>query len=581
MPGERRSGRTNKGQHTKRYLDEFEDNAVSIDGTRTKKSRLSNEYENDSHNEEGVVRCNPCGTNQDNYDEEHDKGGTFIQCDECNTWQHAKCMGFKKANIPDLYNCDVCDPSLQEPEPVSKPKPVEELSMKDVLKDDHRVSIGKAFYNYFRKSFPADYNITEEEKDKKATRWALEIEDIIFRTYSGKQYISEGRRILFLLKKYFMKDIIAGTITLSDVVNKTPKEINQDIERIEAENRGNIKNIILTENDHSDIIRRTHKGDIVRENENDEPSYLEESIATRKVDHRIFSADDAPKPRIISDENKFHSYQNLNPRFFDDNDEDEDEVEPVEEEANETSNQQRRTSTERNSSSESSDLEHVTEPIEDELLPILGVESKSPKVGPSVWSGSIEFPDFASFKASANFYSSSNEESRDTSINACYDLMTQNTYSILGRLDRVTADKYLNKIISSRDLYLVEIKSTSDTETEFQKLYQYLLIENKVGVLSGRPEFVKDSYIMPIDFRDSRLPFYLEEHKRDMRIGLFVLFVVKRGYTPVSDAAIAPTHTHSHNVSRNNSISRPEESASTKLGAIMSQLGGGSSYQYV
>ncbi|KAH3670974.1 hypothetical protein OGAPHI_000685 [Ogataea philodendri] len=63
--------------------------------------------------EKEEVRCLPCGAHDLNYDEEEDEMGTMIECEKCNTWQHAKCMfGTESARkIPKHYVCNVCDPN--------------------------------------------------------------------------------------------------------------------------------------------------------------------------------------------------------------------------------------------------------------------------------------------------------------------------------------------------------------------------------------------------------------------------------------------------------------------------------------
>lgn len=54
------------------------------------------------HPDSGLISC-VC-----NYD--HDDGFT-IQCDYCNRWQHASCMGIESMdNVPDDYLCNICQP---------------------------------------------------------------------------------------------------------------------------------------------------------------------------------------------------------------------------------------------------------------------------------------------------------------------------------------------------------------------------------------------------------------------------------------------------------------------------------------
>ncbi|KAG7660875.1 uncharacterized protein J8A68_005550 [[Candida] subhashii] len=645
----RRSSRSTKGQHTKRYADDV--TYTTEEGPSLKKSKLDNNDEEDvaSGSDEDysneVVRCNPCGTNQDNYNEDTDEGGTFIQCDVCNSWQHAKCMGFDDEALPENYVCDVCqqegevvkekvngnDDGIQEVKKDTngsgskkngngssklntngngKKDSNEKVNSLEGLKDITRISTAKAFFNFFKRSLPSDDSIKEEDKIKQATEWSLEIEDIMFREFPGnKLYTSEGRRILFLLKKYFMKDLISGTINFEDIVKKSPKEINQDIERVELQNKQNIKNIILTENNPThEIIRRTHKGDIIKENENeDEIDEIDASITTRKVDHRRFSVEDDThnssnnnntssiqsneffiKPKILSSSIEQNTYNNLNPRIDDDDDDDDNDDDDVNDRyVSDDDSQQhvhppispeqelkRIPDSPATSKSSTSELEHVAHsPKEEELYPILGNISPTLELS-QIWSGTITFPSFAEFKAIGKFYNCTHRQM--TSIDVCRDILNLSKYNIEGRLDRRVADSYLDKVLRSRDLYFIEIEPAQlGDKVQYDRLYEYLSQDGKVGVLSGKPKFVKDSYLMAIDFRDDRLMGYLRQHKLDMRIGLFAVFVVQRGYGVTSIASTSIT-TNSNSNTRESSISDNGESSISdnrpSFESIMNQL---------
>ena len=99
----------------------------------------------------------------------------MVQCDQCKTWQHAKCMGYKtKRSIPNIHKCDVC---TGKPIPQSKRTPntktikeeeeeeeeenddddiIEITDVKEKksfanLKDEVRISTFKAFYNFSKR----------------------------------------------------------------------------------------------------------------------------------------------------------------------------------------------------------------------------------------------------------------------------------------------------------------------------------------------------------------------------------------------------------------------------------------------
>ena len=93
---------------------------------------------------------------------------------------------------------------------------------------------------------------------------ALEIESIIHENFSGKAYPTEARRILFVLKKHFMQEIFDRTITFKDVVHKTPKKSMQILLKLKNKIKKKHQNIILTENDNTQIIRKTHKGKLLK-----------------------------------------------------------------------------------------------------------------------------------------------------------------------------------------------------------------------------------------------------------------------------------------------------------------------------
>ncbi|KAG5417741.1 BYE1 [Candida metapsilosis] len=585
------------------------------------------------------INCGPCGTTTENFDEDADPYGDMIECDKCNTWQHIKCMGLKKKSLPDNYVCDQCSghprPKVKKrnsstsasAEPSAKRRksstsaaaqsPASGRNSKtqspasaavdgpskilEALSDPTRISIAKAFYNFFKKAYPVKEGETvdDETKDSKATSLALEVEDIIDREFPVKtakaKYTDESRRVLFVLKKHFTNDIFAGKITLDDVVKKTPQEINEDIARIEQQNKENIKNIVLVEIEQDQIVRRTHKGEIIKENENEVVDQIDESIATRKVDHRRFSHQDSTTPmKIIPSSIEHSAYNNANPRlggddFSSDNEhsdiqnivsdvgsaygsdvEENDDDDEKENSGKDDSSGKVKSSgleeynIETKSTSSLSDGQAGETPDEEKLGPILGKDTNKSTPGdqviPSakrVWSGSITFPDFAQFNADATFYSSTDYDSNsDNSLQTTKSIFTESKYIIQGKLGRDRCDAYLNAIVSTRNLYLVQI-SPSDVaidkdknQRHFDKLYHFLIKENRVGVLSGKPSFVKDSYLMPIDFRDPKLAPVLQKHKQrqhhGVEIGLFAVFVVQKNYSPVGGSGSARSNGDVH-----------------------------------
>lgn len=494
-----------------------------------------------SDEEEGAVKCTPCNTTAENYDQETDTGGTMIQCDKCSTWQHTRCMGFKGSmKIPDYFECDQCNPTLFErrkSSPISNGKKVEKSKF-SFLKEAHRISTAKAFKDFFELSFPENYNYPENlDSNSLASKWAMEIESIIYNDFPKANYNSESRRILFLVKKKFINDLIEGNLTLKELAHKTPEEINKNILEIKQQLKDNIKNIVLVQADEQHIIRRTHKGEEVREDYNEQPDEIDQSIITKSVDHRRFSDHEDTKPVIISTMRQ-NSVQNT---YFHSDDEDEViEGEEVKEIVNnkELKNEELKNALtkedSKESGSESSELEPINDqPNEDVFHSFTGEVKQEQIVSPQVWSGRLTFPDYATFEAKGQLYLTTNSRDTNTNIDISKDILYRHAYEVEGRLDRDKADQYLNAITKSRDLFLVEVIAESK---DYQKLYDYLLIKNKVGVLTGKPTFVKDSYLIPVDFRDAQLPGYLKKLRKGLQIGLFALYVVRKDYLPTKNS---------------------------------------------
>ena len=58
-------------------------------------------------------RSQPPSTAAD--DAADDRGGLFIQCDDCQVWQHGGCVSLmEEAEVPDNYYCEECKPDLHE-----------------------------------------------------------------------------------------------------------------------------------------------------------------------------------------------------------------------------------------------------------------------------------------------------------------------------------------------------------------------------------------------------------------------------------------------------------------------------------
>jgi hypothetical protein len=116
----RRSGRANKGQHTKN-LDALDEPAVPKTKAQLKaekkgqgkgkgeggrsQSTQSAEQEEEQEEEDAIIRC-VCGDQRDI------RGRQMICCDKCQAWQHNKCLGLQEGDYWEdkTYYCEQCRP---------------------------------------------------------------------------------------------------------------------------------------------------------------------------------------------------------------------------------------------------------------------------------------------------------------------------------------------------------------------------------------------------------------------------------------------------------------------------------------
>lgn len=81
----------------------------------------------DDNADQEVTRC-PCGSSA--------SSGFMIACDQCNTWQHSKCMGFRRrSEVPDVYFCNICRPNEMRVTCVAHPKYKEHMARERHVRD--------------------------------------------------------------------------------------------------------------------------------------------------------------------------------------------------------------------------------------------------------------------------------------------------------------------------------------------------------------------------------------------------------------------------------------------------------------
>lgn len=594
MSETRRSARTNKGQHSWREKDEYEVEDGDIDPSlaqpATKKAKyetlsddeysqkedsgkedmdLSDEegqktgeksqYQGQSDDDgEGEVRCTPCGANKTNYNEETDRLGMMIQCEGCDTWQHAKCMNLNAKNIPKNYKCNVCDPKgTKSGSKGQKPVPNGQANVSSG--DKFRAGVAKALANVFKTQIPKDHKdpkgLTLEEL---AVKWSWALENAIFNAFplKDKHYTDKSRAIMTLIKKpNVLTKLIDGVLTFDKLVMSSPEEIDEDLKQYaEKVRQESIRRSVLTAEDNSgQRIRRTHKGEeIVEDVSNDnKPEEMDVSIVSKSIDHRRFESETSTKSPSKSPIDPVQPSDSMpNPTTFSYNtaglSDDEDDITKIGYDQSEESDL------------DNDDFDKIIgeqpKATETKPKPVVKSSVKSavksamksslpPTESPSIWTGSLVFPDFASFPAACEFITCSNYKTPKTPLdvkfhNQCIavskQIFTKKSYEVEGRLDKAKAEPYLGQVVASRDFYLYSVTATDD-HSDYDKLYGYLLQRNKVGVLSSKPHFAKDSYLISLDGKN--IPGYLRQLSNlEGKSGLFALYVVKKDYSPGSSA---------------------------------------------
>lgn len=607
----RTSARANKGQHSQRSLQEVllqeREEASSSEPSR-KRARIDSDLddydgqdgqdgpdssENDDSEREGDnerdeletenaaqkledndgdVRCTPCGTNKENYNEETDEGGTMIECDSCHTWQHARCMGYRtKRSIPKQYVCNLCltekgrDAKGETPaknamnsgsRAVSKAgsKP-EAPGYSFTLRDKTRISVAKAFFGVFSKNIPAAILPEGIDAAMMATKWAQELESEVCKHFpqKDKHYTDKSRGLMVLIKKEnVMRRISSGELSFFDLVNSLPEEIDDDL-KVYAEKvrQESIRRSVLTVEEGLQRIRRTHKGEEIVEDASHQLEEPEVNVVARNIDHRRIK-EDLPVREIIANPEPLTYYH-----------QEDDEEEPEEPEKEESEEEAAAGGADASDSDLDDEIDMILkdkkeESKEETAEPKVSVEARQPeklaivpkkpdfpRESPEVWTGEITFPDFASFTGTGELKCCTGYvEPRDSQTARTYskfikvgkELLPRKKHEVEGRLDKKRADDYLAQVVSSRDLYVVEIKPTGNYPG-YEKLYEYLLDREKVGVLSGKPSFAKDSYLIALE-KSRPIPGYLSALKMEPATGLFALYVVRRGYVPAAPSIL-------------------------------------------
>ncbi|WEJ94574.1 Transcription factor bye1 [Yamadazyma tenuis] len=468
------------------------------------------------------------------------------------------------------------------------------------LKDKVRANVAKAFMNVLKTQLPDDYKDDGvSSKEDVALKWSMSIEAAIFNVFPQKDrhYTDKSRGIMTLLKKpNVLQRLKEKTLTFEKLVASSPEEIDDDLKKYaEKVRQESIRRSVLTSHE-GQRIRRTHKGDEIVEDFSDTHRQEDNdvSIVSKSVDHRRFEdaeAENAGDDGAAAKEEtqvgaKVYSYSTAG---LDDDDDayggsDNESVESVGQGVG---------SPDLDEDAELDKILQEPKPKADpppprvEVKPMKSALKKSSQLPPTlstnIWEGRITFPDFTTFTAKAQYISSSNYhiprtpldvKFHNNCINVSKEIFAKPFYDIEGRLDRVRADPYLKEVVTSRDIYLFKLTPVDEFD-DYDKLFNYLLSRAKVGVLSGKPHFAKDAYVIALD--NNNVPPYLSnfEEFHDRR-GLFALYVVKKDYVSAKGQTKPPPRSVKIDAPpKASEVQAPKQSQEPSiLDSILSKLGG-------
>lgn len=523
-------------------LDQQQDEKQSrLDDTNAA-SKSDNEDENADDDDSGEVRCDPCGTTSSNYNEDTDAGGTMIECEACNTWQHARCMGYKTdAAIPKYYQCNRCKPRREAPPRRAERKEVPRPS----ATSQTRANVTKALATAIAKAAPA----------MDAAHWASQIENEVYLWAGGtdRKYVDKSRAVMAMAKKVgVLHDLDLAVLTARDVVTRPPEEIDGDLRAVAEKVRQElIRRLVLAEEDLlKQRIRRTHKGEeLVGDDElgstmSGEQHQLEEILVASKVERDVKNEADAEN---ASESTKSAFARGLTPpaqfNLYQLGDDEDRKVESGDDEPTNDAD-------DAGDSDDELDLilkgkEPAPQPHQPPPTPKPEPAIKLPPMMPRrFWDGEIVFPDYVTVAVDAEFAGCTNYVTpkdystasfHNKALRVCKELMVKSKYQIEGRLDRAKADPYLGAVGTSRDLYLVRLVTRESALAQHAKLKKYLVLRQKVGVLAGRPSFVKDAYVIAVE-DEAHAPEYLKFANVDL--GLYIVYVVKKDYVPVGKSIL-------------------------------------------
>lgn len=360
--------------------------------------------------------------------------------------------------------------------------------------------------------------------DELSLKWAKILEDGLFNKYPNN-YIERSRMLLLNLKiSKLVERVINGEFKIEELPNLSKDDMltKEMKEQADLVKRDAINKVVIKQ-DVQPIIKHTHKGEeIIGDSEfqfdiNDkrekEVENMKEEVNNDERDD-IQTTNDYSVEDYDKDDNKIN-YNNENYESDDNDDNDNDKENDIRELSDE----------EFENIINIKPIENVKPLIEEKKIkkvkksvtindkPIIfhytPEEEEEIKELPStndIWKGIIKTND-QQYECSLDFISSTCKNDKHIVIDRSLRIINEfsnnskGEFMTIGRLNRDVAEKYLDKITISRDLYLYEVKFNKEdliNGNKFLEMWKYYYNNFKFGVIKNHLKFVKDCYLLSL-----------------------------------------------------------------------------------
>ncbi|ODQ80444.1 hypothetical protein BABINDRAFT_13290 [Babjeviella inositovora NRRL Y-12698] len=425
------------------------------------------------------------------------------------------------------------------------------------LKDKTRRAVAQQFLNIIQTQSPA------QNSPQDAIAMALGIEQEVFKKADSfdqdESYTHKSRSLFANLKNpklRLLQKVFDGELSVEKLVSLKPDEMRSEemAEYAEKIKQEAIAQSVLKSDEPTTRTKRTHKGEEIIEEDTDtssfDPQYRKESESpvehertltpeVVQIHYQPTSNDDfVPEPHHSDTPDDFIDQSDMLHL---------DGLESILEEGQPDSLD---LITKDVNAKKTSKRVHfaLDEESDDDYDPFSTVQLTSSLA--AFWKGGLSFPGIAHADCLSALLGSTVFMPLASVLNVAGYLLLASHYEIEGRLDADKAESYLQKILSTRDLFLAELSPNLASQLDYDQLWEYFHSRQKYGVINARQPWIKDSYIVPLNPGDAapvwlltikaatpdiHVESYVQSSRR-----LYCIFVTKKNYVPEYEESPVP-----------------------------------------